>query len=1268
MLLERMSAAATAAGLSSSNSSRGLQTQSADHSEAAAADDDRSSNQSSEPCSDMSEHGSVLSGSSSLSRVREVLSSSFASLAERRSPEMLDTALKSLYLAPDALERLCVLSAFGGEDGFFDDYHGNSDDDGRSDDNDDDGEEGKEESRPIRSGKFHRSASKTPASVVDGLLPGFFEQNFDPVVEIIREVASWGDGDVTERFMSKIEETDTDKDMVLTRLAAMVEANYSDLMECITHVQTIDVDLERAGLQITTSRRKISSASELIQSGPSRITALSKRRDQLVLVADLAKSLQMMSSIYQTMLSNIVTGDLGRAAECAFNVLDSVRNNFYDRFSAIDEISARMQRSVYVIRQKADRALMRVSCRKFAASEYANIIKAYLVLDHIAESLGVEIHDVPSPTSSKGGESPFVLLDSLGCLEGLAPRVMRFQLEDMDACLRTAVLEFIYASQHERQLQDRKLKGSSHSSHRVGGFGKDMLDLEEMELADLYPRVSPEMLVPCIIRSCELLIDVIHTHYQITQWHITPFDKRNNDSHHLHRCPIDLNDVLNTEAFDEGEEENDDEEEDEGLFFEEGISGDGKTFATSHQDAAMTEALKLPTISDLSSSISSSSDSQLPIPVSTGPRASESMGEADYVGGLSLESTTAPSISSPRSVNSSTWTPKGRSVFSSNSVKDETRSSIVRAFEDNFEQVHVTRSARSPKTDEDDARLKRLQGARLTIAYQSLAHSRTELWSELLTALISALGSIDISPSISLDDFLNMSWAITVMIKLGKEFCSSECKDLKSCLEKKTESYFASLHSDSLAVLRQMMDAETWDSVPINLGDFGGILGIIRKSIPKRTQGLARSDNLSVSLMGACLGISPRRLELATCPSEEDAAATSASSILTKFASSDGKGNPLHILLTNTKANALEFDDDYNEEEDEEEEEEEEDGHDGLLANTVVGGSEREDEDVGNTLSLRSKSDDSAETNFLTALLAEDTDVGEGATKRRDELNKAMVVTQSSLNGLARGAARYLQMMHLMPAISADILKCLSKLFDFYLCYVYVGFVSADDRSKFLAKHAKLTASPPDQSKDFEVLQEYLERSLAESSSFIKNIPCIDGADSAMVGSIRQEYHGLNARIVAAESCCFAAKILLELKPKFLQLLPERSTPFCEEYVSNFQIVASQLRSFVYRSMAPAILHAPQVLAQIEAGAWDSKKTRGGAVGAWVTMLVGACKNVRRFIQYAAPLLLGSISPLYFTPPYTIGLGIYVVKQCSCSSLVAYFRSKIDTSMRRGVA
>ena len=1242
-MLERVAAAA-AAGMSSSNSSRGLQTQSADHSEAAAADDDRSSNQSSEPCSDTFE-GSVV-GSSSLSKVRDVLSSSFASLAERRTPEMLDTALSSLYLAPDALERKCVLSAFGGEDGFFDDYHGDSDDDdddggigvGGGGSDDDDGEEGKEECRPTRSGKFRRSTSKTPATVVDGLLPGFFEQDFDPVVDIIREVASWGDGDVTERFMSKIEETDTDKDMVLNQLAAMVEANYSDLMDCITHVQTIDVDLERAGLQITTSRRKISSASDLIQSGPSRITALSKRRDQLVLVADLAKSLQMMSSIYQTMLSNIVTGDLGRAAECAFNVLDSVRNNFYDRFSALDEISARMERKVYVIRQKADRALMRISCRKFAASEYANIIKAYLVLDHMAESLGVEIHDVTSPTSSKGGESPFVLLDSLGCLEGLAPRVMRFQLEDMDACLRTAVLEFIYASQHERQLQDRKLKGSSHSSsHRVGGFGKDMLDLEEMELADLYPRVSPEMLVPCIIRSCELLIDVIHTHYQITQWHITPFDKRNNDPHHLHRCPIDLNDVLNTEAFDEeGEEENDDEE-DEGLFFEEDISGGGGTFATSHQDAAMTEALRLPTISDLSSSISSSSDSQLPLPVSTGPRASEAMGDAGYVGGLSLQSTTAPSISSPRSVSSSTWTPKGRSVFSSNSVKDETRSSIVRAFEDNFEQVHVTRSARSPKTDEDDARLKRLQGARLTIAYQSLAHSRTELWNQLLTALISALDSIDISPSISLDDFLNMSWAITVMIKLGKEFCSSECRDLKSCLEKKTKAYFASLHSDSLAVLRQMMDAETWDSVPINLGDFGGILGIIRKSIPKRTQGLARSDNLSVSLMGACLGISPRRLELATCPSEEDAVATSASSILTKFASSDG--NPLHILLANTKANALEFDDDYNEEEDEEEEEEEDDHDDGLLANTVVGGSAGEDEDVGNTLSLRSKSDDSAETNFLTALLAEDTDAGEGATKRRDELNKAMVVTQASLNGLARGAARYLQMMHLMPAISADIFECLSKLFDFYLCYVYVGFVSADDRSKFLAKHAKLTASPPDQSKDFEVLQEYLERSLAESSSFVKNIPCVDGADSAVAGSIRLEFFGLNARVVAAESCCFAAKILLELKPKFLQLLPERSTLFCEEYVSNFQIVASQLRSFVYRSMAPAILHAPQVLAQIEAGGWDSKKPRGGAVGAWVAMLTGACRNVRRFIQNAAPIhssLAWARSHFFLPPPLLI--------------------------------
>jgi len=60
--------------------------------------------------------------------------------------------------------------------------------------------------------------------------------------------------------MNKIEETDADKDVIIGHLTGMIDENYDDLMACMSNVQSIDLDLCRAGIQIKSSRRQIGSA------------------------------------------------------------------------------------------------------------------------------------------------------------------------------------------------------------------------------------------------------------------------------------------------------------------------------------------------------------------------------------------------------------------------------------------------------------------------------------------------------------------------------------------------------------------------------------------------------------------------------------------------------------------------------------------------------------------------------------------------------------------------------------------------------------------------------------------------------------------------------------------------------------------------------------------------------------------------------------------------------------------------------------------------
>ena len=64
----------------------------------------------------------------------------------------------------------------------------------------------------------------------------------------------------------------------------------------------------------------------------------------------------------------------------------------------------------------------------------------------------------------------------------------------------------------------------------------------------------------CVIRYCEMLTEVVHTHYLLSQWHRSPFDPQNADSDqsHLHRSLAilkDEEDLLDSFSDDEGEED-----------------------------------------------------------------------------------------------------------------------------------------------------------------------------------------------------------------------------------------------------------------------------------------------------------------------------------------------------------------------------------------------------------------------------------------------------------------------------------------------------------------------------------------------------------------------------------------------------------------------------------------------------------------------------------------------------------------------------------------
>ena len=117
-------------------------------------------------------------------------------------------------------------------------------------------------------------------------------------------------------------------------------------------------------------------------------------------------------------------------------------------------------------------------------------------------------------------------------MEGLAQRVLRFLHEDIDACLHTSVVEFLYASQHKREKAARDMDMKRTFQPMALG---DIMDLADAPLDQLYALITPDLAALCFVRLCEVLMDIVHTHYLITQWHLAPFALKNEDPAYLHR-------------------------------------------------------------------------------------------------------------------------------------------------------------------------------------------------------------------------------------------------------------------------------------------------------------------------------------------------------------------------------------------------------------------------------------------------------------------------------------------------------------------------------------------------------------------------------------------------------------------------------------------------------------------------------------------------------------------------------------------------------------
>jgi hypothetical protein len=886
---------------------------------------------------------------------------------------------------------------------------------------------------------------KTPESVVDGLPREYFTPDYDPIEPHLVEISTWEESDMIEKFMAKIEEADTDKDVIIGNLTTMIDANYNDLVECMRNVQSIDIDLCKAGIQIGHGRQRIRSACDIIHSGAITVKALHSKRGKISKMAETIRSLQTLKGVHQSMVTSIKVGELGKAANLATGLLACLQSDAYAGFVALRSIGASTEKSVITIRQKCDKALKRVCGRKFSPAEYESVLTAYVLLDQLSEDMGVDMYDVSDKTANIDSSASFYF-DAVGCIEGLSQRISRFQLEDVDVCLHTALTEYVDASQLTTSRDGAELDA-------MGAYLQTHLDGSDAPLNLLYRHLTADVIAPCVVRTCELLADVAHTHFLLTQWHRAPFDPQNNHTEFLHRRPLEA-----------------------------------RAPAASDSGLLVVQTNR--------TSLSSNSSANSPHRPSTGgDKGRDSFGAASAGRGAENhseiidlgrefhdeesdgEEADAEDLQEGDAALAALTSSYRKMSAVQSTLSEELTNAIAASFTSHFPQAvqalmashhsGVQRHGSEHTATEGSAEAMGSSGVvsaphntglRLAMVLDRLQQSRAVLWEEMLRALLNMLNMLTFTSEVKIEDFLAMAWALNHMVELGKEFCGSQSRALLSTLEEKSREYFHNFHCESFQMIRDMVEAESWQSVPIDLQLSGGILGIIKTQLLRDA---ARAGKICFSSTAAdedgaeeghrTVGgaDSPNATPGTTTDNTEATGqpATAAPTILMRFGA---EGNPFHFQ-TNSG---------------------------GSVNNTVLSTpSTRSVISLSNPGSERARDKGSEHTHGeierkeLRAFwrLLQDASTDSHKSKRAAEQAAFTVVTQTALNGVAKYVSKYLHIMYLLPASSKGIFENLTQLFDYYLCAVFNGFMPFEERQKFLAEQTKQNAPPPNSSMEFEV-------------------------------------------------------------------------------------------------------------------------------------------------------------------------------------------------------
>ena len=376
---------------------------------------------------------------------------------------------------------------------------------------------------------------------------------------------------------------------------------------------------------------------------------------------------------------------------------------------------------------------------------------------------------------------------------------------------------------------------------------------------------------------------------------------------------------------------------------------------------------------------------------------------------------------------------------------------------------------------------------------------------------------------------------VTIVFKVGKEFCGHDSETLQESLQKQCLTYFQTYHIARLDELKTHLENEGWTLCPVKL------------SFSPRS--LTEFGHMKLSLK------SPSK-----SPSKRSSISSSSEAGGSYFVRYWSDGNPFEEGLK-----------DLNGEED-------------ILLFDVTcsdDGSSEEEEHLVKPPTPEDASQDGKSSNHWVS----------------PPPKQGFCLANTTLMVL-RQFGRYIHLMKLLHPISSDILIGIKQLFQFYLYSVCRVFSSSQSQSYSWISSAmpiNLIEFFDSIERDVVLKSQVVTEVDAEGNSVNREVLTgLVRAPSTSLGilsdHLTSKYKGLLEKIVAVESCVYLSNQLVSLIPHIKECLENAS--LADTYFSDQLSVVHSLRDYLYLSSINNLIGLDTVLAAISKIKWDIKEVR----------------------------------------------------------------------------